>query len=148
MSAAGTSDDGPPWRLSFRVHHPSADLSALAERIGDAFDMDPEWVWRAGDPYPNAKPPGQVRRSSYCTIPWPNDRGTVATGMADALAALDPLREELAGLVAAGAGLNFFVGLFVESMMGVTLPPVLLARMAAMGIELQLDIYGGPDKAP
>jgi uncharacterized protein (UPF0261 family) len=88
-----------------------------------------------------------VRRRSYCTIPWPNDRGTVATAMADALAALEPLRGELAALVADGAGLNFFVGLFVESMMGVTLPPALLARMAAMGIELQLDIYGGPDKA-
>ena len=148
MSEDGMSEDGPNWRLSFRVHHPSADLSALAERIGDAFDMDPTAVWRAGAPYPNARPPGQVRDRSYCTIPWPNDRGTVATALAEALAALGPLREELAGLVAAGARLDFFVGLFVESMMGAVLPPGLLGRMAGMGIELQLDIYGGPRGGP
>ncbi len=138
----------PNWQLSFRILHPSADLSALAERIGDAFDMDPEAVWRAGDPYPNARPPGQVRGRSYCTIPWPNDQGTVATGMADALAALAPLRGELAALVADGAGLEFFVGLFVESMMGLVLRAPLLARMAEMGIALDLDIYGGPGDAP
>jgi len=144
------SDARANWRLSFRVVHPSVDLSALAERIGDALDMDPNWVWRAGDPYPNAKPPGQVRRSSYCTVPWPNDQGTVQTALAEALAALaalDPLREELTALVASGARLDFFVGLFVESMMGVELPPPLLARMAEIGIALDLDIYGGPDEA-
>ena len=136
------------WRLSFRVHHPSADLSALAERIGDAFDMDPELVWRAGEPAPHAKPPGQVRRRSYCTVPLPDDEGTVVTALIDALKALTPLREELAGIVASGGRLDLFAGLFVESMMGLELLPALMAELAGMGIELQFDIYGGPRDEP
>ena len=131
------------WRLSFRVHHPSADLSAVAERIGDAFDMDPEAVWRAGDRNPHAKPAGQLRRSSYCIVPLPDDEGTVVKGIEDALRALTPLREELASIVASGGRLDFFVGLFVESMMGIALLPAVLARLAEAQIELQLDIYAG-----
>lgn len=131
------------WRLSFRVHHPSADLSLLAERIGDAFDMDPEVVWRAGEPDPHAKPAGRLRRGSYCVVPLPDDEGTAVSGIEDALRALTPLREELAGLVASGGRLDFFVGLFVESMMGMTLRPAVLARLAEAQIELQLDIYAG-----
>lgn len=141
---AVAATDKVPWRLSFRVHHPSADLSAVAERIGDAFDMDPEVVWRSGEPDPHAKPAGQLRRGSYCVVPLPDDEGTVVSGLEDALRALTPLRDELARLVASGGRLDFFVGLFVDSMMGLALRPEVLARLAEAQIELQIDIYAGP----
>lgn len=148
------ADDAVPWRLSFRVHHSSADLSTLAARIGDAFGMAAQWLWRAGEPNQYAKPAGQVRSSSYCLVEWLDTGdtveagGTVEAALGDALAALVPLRQELARIVASGGRLDFFIGLFVDSMMGVTLPPALMARLAEMRIELQFDIYGGPRRAP
>ena len=41
---AGTDDQAPqaddlPWRLALRIHHPSADLSDVAKRVGDAFGV-------------------------------------------------------------------------------------------------------------
>jgi hypothetical protein len=144
MAARDEADRTPDatWRLSFRVHHPSADLSALADRIGDAFGMDPEVLWRHGEPYPQAKPAGQVRRGSYCVVPFADDEGTVVAALGGALNALAPLRAELAAIVASGGALDFFIGLFVDSMMGATLSPVLLARLADAQIALDFDIYG------
>lgn len=141
------TSEAVPWRLSFRVQHPSADLSGLAERIGDAFGMDPRWLWRAGELNLRAKPP-RARSASYCSVEWLDTDGPIAMALGDALDALAPLRAELADIVTSGGKLDFFVGLFVERSLGVLLSPPLLGRMAEAGIALQLDIYGGKRHEP
>ena len=142
-----TDTDELPWRLSFRVRHPSADLSGLAERIGDAFGMDARWLWRAGELNLEAKPP-RVRSESYCCVEWLDTDGPIEIALGEALDALAPLRAELADIVTSGGTLDFFTGLFVERSLGVVLSPPLLGRMAEAAIALQLDIYGGPRHAP
>jgi hypothetical protein len=134
--------DGRRWVLSFRVHHPSADLAALAERIGEAFGADRRVLWREGELDSRARPP-RPRSSSYCSVRWPNRGGSFEHALEDALAALAPLQAELAELCATGGRFDFFAGLFFLRTMGVALPPALLARLGAAGVELQLDLYGG-----
>ena len=53
-----------PWRLALRVHHPSADLSDVAKRVGDAFGVEARWLWRAGDVDSHAKPAGKLKPTS------------------------------------------------------------------------------------
>ncbi len=142
MSATDDPPDERLWALSFRVSHPSADLADLADRIGDAFDMDPEVLWQAGDLRPHAMPPRR-HTSSYCSVSWDNQGGTITRALEDALDALAPLAADLAAIRAGGGTLGFFVGLFFQRTMGVELPSALLARMGAAGIELLLDLYGG-----
>lgn len=148
---AGSDDQAPqaddlPWRLALRVHHPSADLSDVAKRVGDAFGVEARWLWRAGDVDPHAKPAGQLKPTSYCLVEWLDTEGTIATALADAMGAVSALRDEFRAIHASGGHLDFFVGLFVDSMMGFALPPQLLARLAEAGIALEFDIYGPPSK--
>ena len=140
--AVDDPSDGQRWVLSFRVRHPSADLAALAERIGDAFGADRRVLWREGELDLRARPP-RPRSSSYCSVRWPNRGGSFEQAFEDALAALAPLQAELADLCATGGRFDFFAGLFFLRTMGVALPPALLARLGAAGVELQLDLYGG-----
>ena len=143
--ATGDDEDDPSderrWVLSFRVHHPSADLTAFAERIGEAFGADRRLLWREGELDSRARPPRR-RSSSYCSVRWPNRGGSLEHALEDALAALAPLQAELAELCATGGRFDFFAGLFFLRTMGVALPPALLARLGATGVELQLDLYG------
>ena len=144
--ATGDAEDDPSderrWVLSFRVHHPSADLAALAERIGDAFGADRRVLWREGELDLRARPPRR-RSSSYCSVRWLNRGGSIEHALEDALAALVPLQPALAELRATGGRFDFFAGLFFLRTMGVALPPALWARLGAAGVELQLDLYGG-----
>lgn len=144
--ATGDAGESPPderrWVLSFRVRHPSADLAALAERIGDAFGADRRVMWREGDLDPRANPP-RPRSSSYCSVRWVSRGGTLEQALEDALAALAPMQADLAELRATGGKFDFFAGLFFQQAMGVVLPPALLAHLGAAGVELQLDLYCG-----
>lgn len=144
--ATGEAEDDPPderrWVLSFRVHHPCADLAAVAERVGDAFGADRRVLWREGELDSRARPP-RPRSSSYCSVRWPNRGGSFEQALEDALAALEPLQAELAELRVTGGRFDFFAGLFFLRSMGVALPPALLARLGGAGVELQLDLYGG-----
>ena len=147
QTMAGTDEqaqqaDDLPWRLALRVHHPSADLSDVVKRVGEAFGVEARWLWRAGDVDPHAKPAGQLKPTSYCLVDWLDTEGTIATALADATEAVSGLREEFRAIHASGGRLDFFVGLFVDSMMGFVLPPGLLARLGEAGIALEFDIYG------
>ena len=138
--------DDLPWRLALRIDHPSADLSQVARRVEDAFGVEARWLWRAGEPDPHARPAGQRRPTSYCLVEWLDTEGTIVTALTDAVEAVSVLREEFRTIAASGGHLDFFVGLFVDSMIGFALPPRLLARLGEAGIALEFDIYGPPSK--
>ena len=72
--------------------------------------------------------------------------GTIATALADATDAVSVLREEFRAINASGGHPDFFVGLFVDSMMGFALPPRLRMRRGEAGIALEFDIYRPPPK--
>jgi hypothetical protein len=42
-----------------------------------------------------------------------------------------------------GGTINFFIGIFGPKNFGLVFPPALLSEIAALGIELGLDIYPG-----
>ncbi len=103
-------------------------------------------LWRAGDVDSQAKRAGQLKPTSYCLVDWLDTEGTIATALADATDAVSVLREEFRAINASGGHLDFFVGLFVDSTMGLALPPSLLMRLGEAGIALEFDIYGPPSK--
>jgi hypothetical protein len=69
-------------------------------------------------------------------------RGPLVEHLGVLLDVLEPKRDTLAELAADGFDLDWFCFVSVDAMGGVTLGVELLRRLAALPVELTLDIYG------
>ena len=129
------------YALSFRAHHPTLS----AKEVRAVFRMRPKISRRVGEP--RRTPRGNLLKGV-----WKNTylcfEVTVRVGeeLPDAIERiLKKLRKrskEIQAFRASGGRMDFFIGIFVERNKGVTFEPDLLAELADVGIELQLDIYG------
>lgn len=134
------------YRISLSLSHPDADLREL----GEVLDIRPTRAVKAGDP--RITPKGTLLPGVYRESSWNGD----LTSEPDARmsddehletfleAQLDRLARhsgQLRALRDDGGQARFFIGLFCDANTGLTLSPALMAKAAALGIELGFDIY-------
>lgn len=113
----------------------------VSERLG----IEPTHAHRKGDPHPTRTNPDLKWRNSI----WILDSRLPANAQLDAhlrdiLDRLDSKAAEIAGIRAQGWRAEFRCALFMEAPNeGTTVDAETIARMAALGGELGLDIYPG-----
>ena len=134
-------------KLALRVFHPAMAPDAITAALG----MSPNHAWRAGDPHvARDGTPRGVRAQSYWAArlsasQWPP---TPLAAAIDAWAGkLAPRAPFLRRVRAEGGGAELFIGWFLADQGGDTLPAELLARVAALGLDLAFDIYPAQGKA-
>jgi len=126
--------------LSFRISHPSHDLSEVCRSLG----LEPSRIWKKGDEWPErGRTNGRKPESSYCTITLGNRSRDppLDKKIAAALELLKPHKAMLQRLSSSGGKFNFFVGWFLDDHTGESFDPQLMATIADLRIELQWDIY-------
>jgi hypothetical protein len=131
------------FALSFRVFHPTADLSGLPPLLALPLVRS----WRAGEPRatPDGKPLGGVQGESYCCMRIPHsDASMLPELLASTLPSLRANEQTLADLVSTGGALSFFIGWFSDGDAGERLAWPLLRELAELRVALELDVYG-PD---
>lgn len=86
------------YRLSFRAWHPTADLAAIAARLG----LVATHAWKMGEPRvgPRGRDLGGIRPESYCAIKMGEGLESVHIGVRAALDVLDPHQQFLGALSA------------------------------------------------
>ena len=131
------------YAFSLRVEHPSL----RAEEISTGLGLEPSRSWSAGDPRlsPAATPLEGIHDSTYWTARLSEEEGVRDHALLNVLAAaLERLEERkvfLDSIPATGGSLSVFLGLVGEGNFGISLPPDLLGRLAALRIHLELDVY-------
>ncbi|MGO4262530.1 DUF4279 domain-containing protein [Lysobacter sp. TAB13] len=134
------------YRVSLSLSHPDADLREL----GEALDVRPARAVRAGDP--RVTPKGTLLPGAYRESSWSGDLTPEADAQASddehletfLEAQLDRLArhsDRLRAFRDDGGQARFFIGLFCDANTGLVLSPALMAKAAALGIELGFDIY-------
>ncbi len=129
------------FALSFRVNHPTADLSDLPARLG----LPSSRSWTAGAPRQTAKgrPLSGRHDASYCCMTIAaSDEADLPELLDATLTRLRAHADVLESLASTGGAFNFFVGWFSDWNSGDSLDWRLLGAMAEMRISLDLDIYG------
>lgn len=132
------------FRISLRLRHPAADLSACTTQFG----LEPSRQWVVGEA--RTSPRGHVLEGV-----WPDSYWTTPLDVhadEDLEQALDrttrwlaPHAPFLARHRASGGTSALFIGLFLEGFnAGFLLSPSLLASYAALDMALEFDLYDSP----
>lgn len=130
------------YRISLRLRHDSADLSACASRFG----LEPSRQRQAGRQ--RTTPLGESLpgrwSDSYWTAALPVPPDESLEGALWRIAGwLDGHARFLADHRATGGSVSLFIGLFLEGpSAGFALPPALMRRYASPGVALEFDVYG------
>lgn len=134
------------YRYSLRLRHP--DMAP--EKISLALGMKPQFQWMAGER--RTTPKGDrlegVNAFTYWCSEGIEGRGfDLADSLSSHLTTLEAHRSFLSEFVSTGGSIDYFVAWFTDGLnTGVTLDWQLLKRLAALEIDLGLDVYG--DKSP
>jgi hypothetical protein len=134
------------FKVSLRIRHPSLNPVEITSALG----INPSRSWIAAEPRftPSGSPLDVINRESYWTaelIAGNSEENGLSSAIAAVLDRLSPHAPFLARLNAEGGGAEFFVGWFCDATnFGEVFGPHLLGRLAALGIGLSLDVYGGP----
>jgi Domain of unknown function (DUF4279) len=133
------------YSLSLRLRHPNLAAAEITAALG----MEPSRDWDAGKP--RARPTGAPlegrNESTYWTCRVSQGRAgpdkSFAAELEAAIGRIERKGEFLRAFVRSGGSVGLFIGWFGDGNIGVVLPPVLLARIAALEAALELDIYPG-----
>ena len=132
------------FKISLRLRHPTADLSACTNEFG----LAPFRQWTVGEARtsPRGKPLDGLWEDSYWTTPLDVQADEDLERALDRTAQwLAPHAPFLALHRASGGTTSLFIGLFLEGFnAGFALPPSLLAGYAALDVALELDLYDSP----
>ena len=132
--------------ISLRIRHPSRDPADFTRILG----LSPSHAWKAGEPRATSKGaslPG-VNPTTYWTADLTRGESGaqyLASAIGRALDALSGNAALFEDVVATGGRVEFFVGWFFDRMSGEVFSHELLARLAALKIDLSLDVYPEPD---
>lgn len=127
-------------QLSFRLKHPTRDLSSVCDTLG----MHPAHLWTVGDrrQTPKGTVLGGLRTESYCSIDLGSTkRKYLSEQIEAALVQLKPHRRLLRRLSSTGGRISFFVGWFCDKHTGDSFDCQLLDQMADLRIGLELNVY-------
>jgi hypothetical protein len=117
-----------------------------SEEISTAMGMQPRFHWTAGEPRvsPEGTPLGGVREQTYWTSRTLHPEHVDLTDAVEAnLSSLESRKDFLREFVATGGEIEYFIGWFTtDTSGGETLDWELLHRLAALRINLALDVYG------
>jgi len=138
------------YDISLRVRHPSLDPAEFTSALG----LNPFRCWRAGEAQTTPKgKPLEGRYSNSCWTAklvkgqWPDKSLPVVIN--ELLDQLAPHQGFFQRIRTEGGTVEFFIGWFLEGNSGDVFDCDLLARMAALKIDLSLDVYppDGPDSS-
>jgi hypothetical protein len=117
-----------------------------SEEISTVMGMQPSFHWTAGEPRvsPKGTPLGGVNEQTYWTSRILHPESEELTDALEAnLSFLEPHEDFLREFVATGGEIEYFIGWFTtDTSGGETLGWELLQRLAALRINLALDVYG------
>ncbi|MBZ5727651.1 MAG: DUF4279 domain-containing protein [Acidobacteriia bacterium] len=142
------------FSIHLRLTHPSAD----PDDISTALSMAPSRKWKAGEA--RTTPDGQPLAGIYAHTYWASEakKGEDSELLAVMESGLDELEKRapfLSNFVASGGRIEYYISWFAsERSGGDAIPWRLLARLAALHINLSLDVYsyqepgGLPTPAP
>jgi hypothetical protein len=110
-----------------------------ASELSRALAISADESWDAGEPARTGRPRTTTGISLVSRVP---DQRSPAEHLADLLSRVEPLAERLRQLASEGHTVRLKLAMFSDSDNPMfTLPAGLLARVAALGIDLDLDIY-------
>jgi hypothetical protein len=128
--------------FSLRVSHPSID----PEEISEGFGLAPRHSSRAGEE--RKTPKGQSLSGTYNTSYWMTELTGDESGNGDLLGALrdianrlEPYEFFVKKIRAGGGRVEIFIGWFLETNDGFVFDHALVARFAALGVDLSFDVY-------
>jgi hypothetical protein len=136
------------FSISFRIKHPSRDLSEVYALLGNVEDFGPGRIWRAGDERetPKGRKVEGHYSDSYCYLQLSRESHEQLTSVMErAVEKLSQHRDTLADVVESGGELSFFIGWFTGTHSGEALPYQLLRKLSDLKISLELDIYSEGD---
>lgn len=130
------------FRVSVRLRHPSENLTALSEQLG----LEPSRSWFAGErrTTPRGEPLDGLWDHSYSTMPVDveNDDGLEAA-LERMASFLSGNAQALEQHVSSGGSIELFIGYFQEGFnSGFSLSAELMSKYAALGVNLDFDVYG------
>ena len=129
------------YEATLHIHHPTVTPSEITSRL----PWLPQRENRVGEP--RRRPDGIISERVYpenywrATIPTMDGQDLVEflSNMVDLLA---PQRQFLSDLSATGGEVCCLIGVFTSACCAHQFPRQLLGDLAAMGMDLRLDIYG------
>lgn len=135
------------FSLSLRIRHRSRSAADICAEIG----LSPEFSWSAGDPRktPKGTPLDGFRKETYCSfsIAHLEESGLENIDLENCIHQLNRKmsnhRKFLDDIVDTGGSIEYFVGIFHDRNIGITMSSSLMKELTAMNISLALDIYPG-----
>ena len=128
------------YSVNLRVKHPSRHPDAIATDLA----MSPRTAWNVGEPRVSASGRllGGTRTETYCWFPMGDGHdGELARCLSDALLELETRVNAVRALKATGGTIQFYVFWYPNGDTGQVFDTALLSRMAALGIDLGINVY-------
>jgi hypothetical protein len=130
------------YKISLRIFHPTADPAAFTEALG--IQPGRSWLVSAPRTTPRGTPLKGLNAKSYWTARLA-DGASIDAPLADAVHdVLDRLRGRkgfFRDVVKSGGRAELFIGWFLDENSGDLFDHQLLARLAALKIDLSFDVY-------
>jgi hypothetical protein len=128
------------YSVNFQIRHPTASVEELA--AGLPWEMTSGWTAGEQRVTPIGRQLGGVRSESYCSFQiTKRDDGRIPTCLSNALDILATHRDHLDEICRTGGSLNFCVFWYPNGDTGAVFNADLLERMAALKIDLGLNVY-------
>jgi hypothetical protein len=130
------------FKSSLRLRHPSMHPEEISAGIG----LRSEFSWKAGAA--RTTPRGEILRGTnsltyWCSQSVEGDGCKIAELLGAELARLEEKRSFLLEFTSTGGSIEYFIAWFTNGLnTGALLDWELLARLSALHIDLDLDIYG------
>jgi len=121
--------------VSLRIAKPGVSAAAVTQRLG----IEPTHAHEAGETRRNGL---RFRHAMWSLSTKPDGAGPLSEHLARLLNRIEPKRAVLTEMAAEGFDMDWFCFVSVEGNGGVVLEAGLLQRLAALPIDLDLDIYG------
>ena len=136
------------YRISIRVRDKNSDLRELYESLRHVPGILLRRLNERNTPRTDIKGnplPGLYSESlfgfAFSEKAESSDSISLETSIEKILDTLQPFGAHLKNLSMNGGSAAFFIGLFIDSNLGIVLDPDLLERIAAYGMGLEFDIY-------
>jgi hypothetical protein len=136
------------YKLSFRVSHPSEDLSSLYETLGKIPDFIPGRIWKVGEQrysVAGSQLDGTYESSYFFFSITPTIRKSTDEDpldlMESVMTKLLPFESDLEDCTKSGGTLEFFLSVYVDSNSSVILNPLFTKSISDKKILLSIDIY-------